>query len=101
MARLLSQVNREIEVGNDINLNLLLTLETSFRSRMTRLTTTSSKRLLLLLSHMLRMCLADDYLVGSQLSPGTPSNLPRDKMVSNQLSLYSSSLAFQAQHASS
>jgi hypothetical protein len=47
------------------------------------------------------MCLADDDLAGSQLSPGTPSSLPRDKMVSNLLSLYSSFLAFQAQHASS
>jgi hypothetical protein len=47
------------------------------------------------------MCLADDDLEGSQLSPGMPSSLPRDKMVSNQLSLYSSFLAFQAQHASS
>jgi hypothetical protein len=46
-------------------------------------------------------CLVDGNLVGSQLSPGTPSSLPRDKMVSNQLSLYSSFLAFQAQHASS
>jgi hypothetical protein len=47
------------------------------------------------------MCLADDDLAGSQLSPGTPSSFPRDKMVSNPMSLYSSFLAFQAQHASS
>ena len=47
------------------------------------------------------MCLADDDLEGSQLCPGTPSSLPRDKMVSNPLSLYSSFLALQAQHASS
>ncbi len=53
-----------------------------------------------LFSSLASMCLADDGLVGSQLSPGTPSSLPRDKIVSNQLSLYSSFLAFQAQHAS-
>ncbi len=47
------------------------------------------------------MCLANDNLAGSQLCPGTPSSLPRDEVVSNQLSLYSSFLAFQAQHASS
>jgi hypothetical protein len=47
------------------------------------------------------MCLADDDLVGGQLSPGTSSSLPCDKVVSNQLSLYSSFLALQAQHASS
>jgi hypothetical protein len=49
------------------------------------------------------MCLADDDLAGSQLSPGTPSSLPRDilVMVSNPLSLYSSFLAFQAQHTTS
>jgi hypothetical protein len=41
------------------------------------------------------MCLADDDLAGSQLSPGTPSSLSRDKMVSNPLSLYSSFLALQ------
>ncbi len=52
-------------------------------------------------SSLSSMCLADDDLVGSQLSPGTPSSLPRDKIVSNPLSLYSSFLAFQAQHASS
>ena len=47
------------------------------------------------------MCLADDDLAGSQLCPGTPLSLPRDEVVSNPLSLYSSFLAFQAQHASS
>ena len=47
------------------------------------------------------MCLADDDLAGSQLCPGTPSSLPRDEVVTNPLSLYSSFLAFQAQHASS
>ena len=52
-------------------------------------------------SALASMCLADDDLAGSQLSPGTPSSLPRDKLVSNQLSLCSSFLAFQAQHASS
>jgi hypothetical protein len=51
-------------------------------------------------SALASMCLADDDLAGSQLSPGTPSSLPRDKMVSNPLSLYSSFLAFQAQHCS-
>jgi hypothetical protein len=47
------------------------------------------------------MCLADDDLAGSQLCPGTPSSLPRDKEVINPLSLYSSFLGFQAQHAPS
>ncbi len=50
-------------------------------------------------SALTSMCLADDDLVGSQLNPGTHSSLPRDTVVSNQLSLYSSFLAFQAQHA--
>jgi hypothetical protein len=61
-----------------------------------------------LFSALASMCIADDDLVGSQLSPGTPSSLLRNKMVSseqptvnNPLSLYSSFLAFQAQHASS
>jgi hypothetical protein len=54
-----------------------------------------------LFSALASMCLADDDLAGSQLCPGTPSSPPRDKMVSNQLSLYSSFLAFQAQYASS
>jgi hypothetical protein len=40
-------------------------------------------------------------LMGSQLSPGTPSSLPHDKMVSNSLLLYSSFLAFQTEHAPS
>ncbi len=52
-------------------------------------------------SALASMCLADDYIAGSQLCPGTPSSLPRDEVVSNPLSLYSSFLAFQAQHASS
>ncbi len=47
-------------------------------------------------SALASMCLADDDLAGS---PVTPSSLPSDKMVSNLLSLYSSFLAFQAQHA--
>ncbi len=47
------------------------------------------------------MCLADDDLAGSQLCPGMPSSLPRDEVVTNPLSLYSSVLAFQAQHAPS
>ena len=50
-------------------------------------------------SALASMCLADDDLAGSQLCPGTPSSLPRDKVVVNPLSLYSSFLAFQAQHA--
>ncbi len=52
-------------------------------------------------SALASMCLADDDLEGSQLCPGTPSSLARDEVISNQLSLYSSFLAFQAQHASS
>ncbi len=52
-------------------------------------------------SALASMCLANDDLAGSQLCPGTPSSLPSGKMVSNLLSLYSSFLAFQAQHASS
>ncbi len=47
-ARLLSQMNREIELGNEINLNLLLTL------MLTRPTTTPSTRLWSPPSHMLR-----------------------------------------------
>jgi hypothetical protein len=46
-------------------------------------------------SALASMCLADDDLAGSQLCSGTPW------VVSNQLSLYSSFLALQAQHASS
>jgi hypothetical protein len=52
-------------------------------------------------SALASMCLADEDLVGSQLCPGTPSSPPRDKVVINPLSLYSSFLGFQAQHASS
>jgi hypothetical protein len=44
--------------------------------------------------------LADD-LVGSHLSLGTPKSLPRDQVVSKSLSLYSSLLALQTQHAPS
>ena len=51
-------------------------------------------------SALASMCLADDDLAGSQLCPGTPSSLPREEVVTNPLSLYSSFLAFQAQHAS-
>jgi hypothetical protein len=47
-------------------------------------------------SALASMCLAGDDLAGSQLSPGTPSSLPRDKMVRNALSLYSSFLEFQS-----
>jgi hypothetical protein len=50
------------------------------------------------------MCLAENALVGSQLSLSTPTSLPRDQVVGNQLSLYrvySSYLALQAQHAPS
>ena len=46
-------------------------------------------------------CLAEDTLVGSQLSLGTPASLPCDQVVGNPLSLYSSYLAPQAQHAPS
>jgi hypothetical protein len=52
-------------------------------------------------SALASMCLADDDLAGSQLCPGTPSSPPRDKVVINPLSLYSSFLGFQAQHAES
>jgi hypothetical protein len=47
------------------------------------------------------MCLAENTLVGSQLSLGTPTSLPRDQVVGNLLLLYSSYLALQAQHAPS
>ncbi len=47
------------------------------------------------------MCFAEDALVGSQLSLGTPASLPCDQVVGNPLSLYSSYLAPQAQHAPS
>jgi len=46
-------------------------------------------------------CFAEDTLVGSQLSLGTPASLPCDQVVGNPLSLYSSYLAPQAQHAPS
>ncbi len=50
MARLLSQMNRDIELGNDIDLNLLLTrlgniFPPQVRRRMTRPTITPSTRL--------------------------------------------------------
>ncbi len=51
-------------------------------------------------SRLAFMCLVEDNLVGSQLSLGKPTSLPRDKVVSKSLSLYSSLLALQAQHAS-
>jgi hypothetical protein len=44
-------------------------------------------------SALASMCLADDDLAGSQLCPGTPSSLPRDEVVTNPLSLYSSLLS--------
>jgi len=47
------------------------------------------------------MCFAEDTLVGSQLSLGTPASLPCDQVVGNPLSLYSSYLAPPAQHAPS
>jgi hypothetical protein len=50
-------------------------------------------------SALASMCLADDDLVGNQLCPGTPT--PQDRMTTNPLSLYASSLGFQAQHAES
>jgi hypothetical protein len=49
------------------------------------------------------MCFArpEDALVGSQHSLSTPTSLPPDQVVGNPLSLYSSYLALQAQHAPS
>ncbi len=47
------------------------------------------------------MCFTEDALVGSQLSLGTLASLPRNQMVGNPLSLYSSYLPPQAQHAPS
>ncbi len=44
-------------------------------------------------------CLADDDLAGSQLCPGTPTSLPQDQVLINSLSLHSSFLVSQAQHA--
>jgi hypothetical protein len=47
-------------------------------------------------SNLACMCFAEDSLVGSQLSLGTQASLPRDQVVGNPLSLYSSYLAPQA-----
>jgi hypothetical protein len=47
------------------------------------------------------MCFTEDALVGSQLCLSTPASLLRDQEVGNPLSLYSSYLALQAQHAPS
>lgn len=52
-------------------------------------------------SNLAFMCFAEDTLVGSQLSLGTPASLPCDQVVGNPLSLYSSYLAPPAQHAPS
>ncbi len=52
-------------------------------------------------SNLAFMCFAEDALVGSQLSLGTPASLPCDQVVGNPLSLYSSYLAPPAQHAPS
>jgi hypothetical protein len=52
-------------------------------------------------SNLTFMCFAENALVGSQLSLGTPTSLPRDQVVGNPLSFYSSYLALQAQHAPS
>jgi hypothetical protein len=52
-------------------------------------------------SALASMCLADDDLAGSQLSPGTPTSHPQDQMMTNLLSLYASFLGFQAQPAES
>jgi hypothetical protein len=52
-------------------------------------------------SNLTFMCFTENALVGSQLSLGTPTSLPRDQVVANQLSLYSSYLALQTQHAPS
>jgi hypothetical protein len=41
-------------------------------------------------SNLASMCFAENALVGSQLSLGTPTSLPRDQVVGNQRSLYSS-----------
>ena len=51
-------------------------------------------------SNLAFMCFAEDALVGSQLSLGTPASLPCDQVVGNPLSLYSS-YPPQAQHAPS
>jgi hypothetical protein len=47
-------------------------------------------------SNLTSMCLADDDLVGIQLSPGTPSSLPRDKVVHQADTTRSSSRMYQA-----
>ena len=52
-------------------------------------------------SNLAFTCFAEDALVGSQLSLGTPASLPCDQVVGNPLSLCSSYLAPQAQHAPS
>jgi hypothetical protein len=44
-------------------------------------------------------CLADDDIAGSQLCPGTPTSLSQDQVLINSLSLHSSFLAPQTQHA--
>ena len=51
------------------------------------------------LSALAFKCLADDDLAGSQLYPGTPTSPPQDQVLINSLSLHSSFLALQAQHA--
>jgi hypothetical protein len=50
-------------------------------------------------SNLAFMCFAENALIGSQLSLNTLTSLPRDQVVGNLLSLYSSYLALQAQHA--
>ncbi len=52
-----------------------------------------------LTSALASMCLADYDLMGSQLSPGTPTSPPQDRMTANPLSLYASCMGFLAQHA--
>jgi hypothetical protein len=54
-----------------------------------------------LYSDLAFMCFAEDELAGCQLSLGTPPSLPRDQVVGNPLSLYSSFMALKAQHAPS
>ena len=43
-------------------------------------------------STLASMCLADDYLAGSQLCSGMPTRPSQDPMTTNQLSLYASIL---------
>ncbi len=50
-------------------------------------------------SALASMCLADDYLAGNQICPGTPTSYPKHWMTTNPLSLYASFLGLQAQHA--